>query len=170
MIFLDMDDVLVNFSQGYKNVSGLFPWETITPEERKIGKQHNNMSDPRAIRFWKPVIEERNFWLNLDWMADGRLLWKFFKRYRPVILTIPGQPLDVCKRQKTEWLHRNIGATYTIIFSDKKHELVSCDTDLLIDDSKQNVEAWCEAGGQAILHVNAMDTIYEFLKMESYHV
>src|SRR5690606_29700082 len=47
------------------------------------------------------VSNNFDFWVNLDWMSDGRQLWAYIQRHNPIILTGPQGPNS--KRGKLEW-------------------------------------------------------------------
>jgi hypothetical protein len=70
VIFCDMDGVLVDFDEGYKQLTG-------------VTTQHADSQGKNE--FWglfrdslkNKDISERSYWANLDWMSDGKQLWDY---------------------------------------------------------------------------------------------
>lgn len=167
-IYLDLDGVLVDFRAGAKAVAGG------TPSDFKRGP-----AQQAAIT--KIFDTSADFWANLHPVHDFEMLWNYVKKYNPHILSavpysndtnrvlsskstvyaqegkwawvkkftnIPRDRVNVVQRQ-----HKSNFAT-----SAKNGHVVS---NLLIDDTAQNVNEWRSNRGVAILHVSAADTIQQ---------
>lgn len=182
-IYCDMDGVLVNFQKGLpeyvndflgradprrmspktlKNVnkavqelsgdfeSGEIPDMTFKDFEKSAGKKKL-----RNLSYALIKKADVDFWLNLEWMPDGKQLWAYIKKYNPTILSSPvGEA-----RGKIEWCKRNLGIPENrIILSHDKHEYARYNT-ILIDDMEKNTVPFGEKGGIPILHKSAASTI-----------
>jgi len=148
-IYCDMDGVLVDFDNGFKKVSGLLPKEYVT-------KYSNNA-------FWKVIRDTKNYWLNLEWIKDGRKLWSYIKKYNPIILTTPGGDIEECKQQKTKWIQKELG-NIMIVFSDSKENYANSNSILIDDNFEKNISPWITKGGIGILHKNTKSTIQQLQK------
>lgn len=142
-IFCDMDGVLVDFIRGYYELTG----RDIT------GQYHTDK------RFWEPIdAEGYKFWVRLNWTSDGKVLWDYIKKYNPELLSSPSIQND-SRVGKHDWVKRELPGVHLILRSaSKKQEFASPDT-ILIDDRESNIEQWAAAGGIAIMHTSAKDTI-----------
>jgi hypothetical protein len=88
VIFCDMDGVLVDFDEGYKQLTG-------------VTTQHADSQGKNE--FWglfrdslkNKDISERSYWANLDWMSDGKQLWDYISPYNPYVLTAPSVNFDI---------------------------------------------------------------------------
>ena len=70
-IYCDMDGVLVDFDQGYKDLTGI-----TTKEADAQGKES----------FWEPIAKAgAGFWIRLKWMPDGQQLWDYINQYNPIL-------------------------------------------------------------------------------------
>ena len=146
-LFLDLDGVLVDFEKGVRFHTGLSPDE----------------QTPRQM--WSVLARAKNFYVNLNWMEDGKKLWGNTKSFNPVILT--GLPLGTwAEPQKREWCRRELGRDIKVICgkSRDKHLLawdylhengLSHRLPLLIDDRLKTKFDWEESGGKYILHFSA---------------
>jgi len=165
-IFLDMDGVLTDFEKSFKKLVA----EDLSTEEyeEKYG------SNP----FWGIISEKgEEFWANMEWMADGKILWNYFKKYDPIILSAPSRD-DTSKTGKVKWLEKNIpdlknhyvqtkarrggDKVSHVILNNMKYRYATGPEDILIDDKSKNIRAWEEAGGTGILHKSANDTIQKY--------
>jgi hypothetical protein len=152
-IFLDMDGVLTDFRKAVQALG----------EEPALGLAPDASGPVKQVMY--DAIEKAGepFWSQMPWKEDGQKLWEVFKKYDPVILSAPGL-FTAAKSGKLQWIRDNIPGT-PIYFSDSKSEFVDrYETSILIDDMKNNVEAWKEVGGVGILHTDADATEKEFLE------
>ena len=151
-IFCDMDGVLVDFDKGYKDLTGK-------------DTKHHDVQDKNE--FWRLLdksleekgLEEYDYWVNLPWMPDGKLLWNYISPYKPYILTAPS--LDPgSKIAKREWVERELPEAKNVYF--RRAQLkpnFSGKNRILIDDREDTIESWIAQGGIGIHHTSAANTI-----------
>jgi hypothetical protein len=146
-----MDGVIVDFEDGYEKLTG------------KNIKGNHVKGD---ADFWQPITDAgANFWINLDWMPDGEQLWKYIKNYSPSILSAPSREKS-SRVGKEIWIRTNIPGTELILKpAPEKQELAEPNA-ILIDDRKDNIQQWKDAGGIGILHTSANDTIKQLQKLK----
>jgi len=151
-IFCDLDGVLVDFSDGYKKLTGI----------DLNGKHLNDES------FWNPINNAGyDFWINLKWMPDGKDLWNVISKHNPIILSAPSRSND-SRIGKIDWVKRELPGTQIILRSAKRKREFASPNSILIDDRIDNIDGWIEDGGEGILHTSAENTI-KILK-EKYNV
>jgi len=149
-IFVDMDSVLVDFNKGYSKLTGI----DMTGEFRDDDE------------FWDPINRAGyDFWINLQWMPDGKKLWNYVSKYNPEILSAPSRQ-DDSRVGKHAWIKREIPGAHLILRTAKNKKEFACPHCILIDDRPQNIESWKEAGGIAILHTSADDTIKQLKNLK----
>jgi hypothetical protein len=152
-IFLDMDQVLVDFYGGTKAVLG-YDWETKTGDP--IGEAGRN----------KQIVGP-TFWQNLPPMPDYLHLIEFVRVYDPYILSAtPCWEDPYVYIGKRAWIQQYVGIpqerVHIVHKSEKKNFAVHGNIpNLLIDDREDNVQHFIEAGGHGILHTSANNTIRE---------
>ena len=151
-VFLDMDGVLVDFQKGVNQILGLaidhywgvVQWNWLT----KHGFTNDDLF--RAVR-------TKDFWVNLDWMPDGRALFEVITKWwkAPYLVTIPiSESRGEYGKQK--WVESNLPERFwnrlIIMGWGTSKALLARDSNcLLIDDKEENCEAFIRAGGSAIL-------------------
>lgn len=147
--YCDMDGVLVNFNKGYLDLTGI----DITGNHRSDSK------------FWQPLDAAGvEYWENLEWMPDGRALWDYIKKYSPDLLSSPSRE-NSSRVGKNKWVQRELPGVHLILrSSDKKQEFATPES-ILIDDREQNIQQWRQAGGIAIHHTSANDTIEQLKQL-----
>jgi cytidyltransferase-like protein len=149
-IYCDMDGVIVDFEDGYEKLTG-----------KNIKGNHVKGDGD----FWQPITDAgANFWINLDWMPDGEQLWKYIKNYSPSILSAPSREKS-SRVGKEIWVRNNIPGTELILKpAPEKQELAEPNA-ILIDDRKDNIQQWKDAGGIGILHTSANNTIKQLQEL-----
>ncbi len=149
-IYLDMDGVIVDFDGGI--------------EQLGIGDVENNSAE-----WWEAITKAGvKFWLDLEWLKDGKKLYKYVKKFNPVILSAHSRDKATCIKGKKGWLKNNIGikqANRSIICWAKQKKLYANENAILIDDRLANVKMWRAAGGIAIRHLNTKTTIARLKKI-----
>jgi hypothetical protein len=142
-IYCDMDGVLVDFDKGYLKLTG-----------HKLNGEHR--SDDH---FWDPINDAGyDFWINLEWMNDGKRLWNYIKKYNPEILSAPSRQNE-SRVAKHNWVERELPGTHLILRSAKHKKDFAGPKNILIDDRIDNIQGWRDAGGIGIHHVSAKHTI-----------
>ncbi len=144
-IYCDMDGVLVDFKKGYKELTNIDTSVYVKGDKT----------------FWAPVDKEGpQWWANLDWMPDGKILWRYIKRYKPYMLSSPSQSIS-SRVGKEVWCKINITNQYKELLLYPRHEkqLFSGKNNILIDDMEQTTKEWEKQGGIGIHHTSAENTI-----------
>ena len=191
IIFCDMDGVLVNWSKGaaerisndkvildrlnkinfkvdWENFSGYDVEKGLTEYNIEVrGMQANKAKRAAKGRFWKPFRGEVDWWADLEWMPDGKILWSFLlglkdrgKISELNILTSPAAD-PACPIGKNKWLETHgLAAQVDNIYIDTdKSQYAKGPNDILVDDTKKKIDGWTAAGGTGILHVNSHTSI-----------
>lgn len=144
-----MDDVLVDFNKGYYDLTGI-----------DLTGTYRNDTD-----FWEPIDREGyNFWVGLEWKKDGKKLWSYIKKYKPILLSAPSSK-DESRVGKADWVKRELQNNRLILRSAKNKKEFADEYSILIDDRYENIQGWIEAGGIGILHTSTASTIKELRKL-----
>jgi FMN phosphatase YigB (HAD superfamily) len=144
-IYCDLDGVLVDFNKGYFELTG-----------HKLDGIYRTDTN-----FWDPINQAGyDFWINLDWMPDGKELWSYIKKYKPELLSAPSRHPS-SRVAKYDWVNRELQGVHLILRSAKHKKDFASPTSILIDDRVDNIADWVGAGGIGILHKNAEDTILQ---------
>lgn len=142
-IYCDMDGVLVDFDKGYLELTG-----------HELDGSHRSDTD-----FWDPInAAGYDFWMNLEWMKDGKELWSYIEKYNPELLSAPSRQNE-SRVAKHDWVKKELPGVQLILRSAKHKKDFAGPNNILIDDRIDNVNGWVEAGGIGILHTSANDTI-----------
>jgi hypothetical protein len=170
VIFCDMDGVLVDFDEGYKELTG-------------VTTQHADSQGKNE--FWglfrdslkNKDIPERSYWANLDWMSDGKQLWDYISPYNPYVLTAPSVNFDIpfeerykvenneSMQGKTEWVQRLPNMRKIYFRSATRKADFAGPNKILIDDRKDTIDSWNANGGIGILHTSTANTIKQLQEL-----
>lgn len=153
-VHLDMDGVLSDFRKAAIELHG--------PNYEKLGRTN-------PVAFWRPITKQiDNFFSHLDPLPDALELYDFVSTIPDIDIKIltalprpEGKAITVAQ-DKTDWIHRHIDdklEVITVIGGKNKSKYCNAVNDILIDDTKRNLDAWEEAGGIGILHTSASETI-----------
>jgi PAS domain-containing protein len=148
-VYCDMDGVLTDFNKSYEKLTGI-----------DIGGQHFTSED-----FWNPINDAGyDFWINMEWLEDGKTLWNRIKKYNPELLSAPSRQSH-SRIGKSDWVKRELdGVVLNLRYS--KHKKDFADTNhILIDDRLENILSWVDAGGIGIHHMTLEDTINKLEKL-----
>lgn len=109
-IFCDLDGVLVDFNQGYKDLTGI----DLNKDE------HRNDS-----KFWEPIENAGyDFWVNLKWIEpDGHILWEHISKYNPTLLSAPSRQVE-SRIGKMDWVNRELPGVPLILRSAKHKKIL----------------------------------------------
>jgi hypothetical protein len=149
-LFLDCDGVLADFDKGATAILGASPAEF----QKRQG----------SGEFWKRLARARNFYGELEEMADAQQLFQAVKHLNPTILT--GLPLGKwAAPQKEEWSAKHFPGVpiITTMARQKHHHMKS--GDVLVDDRENHRQLWEDAGGIFIHHKNAEDTLRQLARI-----
>lgn len=150
-VFLDMDEVLVDFNKGVFRVFDLpYQYKTFFPEYHyfaKIGQTTESLAKYCTFDFWE----------KLEWMQDGHeILRAVTKKFdtKNIWLLTTFMPSNESPGGKMMWLEKQLpvysNRVILIPFGVPKSLLARPDT-LLIDDKDKNIDEFVAAGGQGIL-------------------
>lgn len=155
-IFLDADGVICDFDKAYLELTG----KNIKGE---INTKKRNKEENAA--FWAPIEAAGiPFWFNLEFSDDGRALWRYVKKYDPVILSSPS------KRKESEigkklWVKKHLLGTELILCPAEEKCKYAHPNAILIDDRVSNIDDWIKAKGIGILFKSAHQSIKELKKL-----
>lgn len=155
LIFVDLDGVLVDLVGGLSQRVGkdLTDRNLFELEYRKFVKE----TEPWALS---------QFWSKLPPTPDCEKLWSAFKGYKPLILSSVSGCINAVYGKEL-WCWTNLGIPSDRVFLSQKSPdkaLYASKKSLLIDDYEKNIIGFREAGGMAIHHKNADETIELFNK------
>jgi hypothetical protein len=159
-VYLDMDGVLADFDQRFRDISGMEPKEF----ENKYGTK----------AFWNLIDEENKikFWVGIPVMSGAADLVNAVKDYNYELLTSPS-----AKKQsylgKILWVKNHTGDVFPskprINFKKAKEKhLVKpqlAKTDILIDDREDTIGRWNAAGGTGIVYKNISQVLNDLGKL-----
>jgi hypothetical protein len=159
-VYLDMDGVLADFDQRFRDISGMEPKEF----ENKYGTK----------AFWNLIDEENKikFWVGIPAMPGAADLVNAVKDYNYELLTSPS-----AKKQsylgKILWVKNHTGDVFPskprINFKKAKEKhLVKpqlAKTDILIDDREDTIGRWNAAGGTGIVYKNISQVLNDLGKL-----
>lgn len=148
-IYLDMDGCLTNFPKAVEDLG-----KGTIDELNEKGDAH----------FWSVINKAGlKFWSEMEWMPDGKKLWKFIKKYNVKILSSPASSQE-SKVGKGVWVRKNLSPYVELILDRHKHQYANSKS-ILVDDMETNTKPWVDAGGIAILHKSARVTIAKLKKL-----
>jgi hypothetical protein len=179
-IFCDMDGVLVDLIGGVGKAIYADPPEDAS--EKYIKTQHKAMEalegkplksenlDKNSPFFKKEVrtflyrvmMNNRHFWMDLNWLPGGKELWNYIEKYDPIILSKPTDLQAVIGKKK--WVKDNLGLSkerVQIRYDKSPYATYNGKTGILIDDFKKNTTKFEAAGGRTVLYTNLPDAIKE---------
>lgn len=147
-----MDGVISDWELQFKRYSGGVPVATYDAEHGK-----NN-----RFKFVDKNCPE--YYATMPWMKDGKLLYNFVKELPVEILS--HAPTKLAYIGKKQWLaNNNVDIKANLVpHRNLKAKFANADS-ILIDDREDNVNDFIQAGGKAILHKNAVDTINQLKEM-----
>ena len=146
-IYCDMDGVLTDFEKQFT--------DSISPWKPKQFIDKNGMDE-----FWKEIDNRGvGFWVGMKWMEDGKELFEFLKNYKNVELLSSPSLSENSRLGKRLWVKNNkLGVKLNLEYSKNKQKH-SAPNHILIDDRKDIIERWEDAGGVGILHTSTKNTI-----------
>ena len=150
-IFCDMDGVLCDFDRRFEQFGSMKPKEY----EAKYGTN----------KFWELIDKVgEQFWSKMSWMSDGKQLWIYISKYKPVLLSAPSMNPS-SRYGKHLWVNENLPGTKLILAKREKKKNYSGKNQILIDDRPDNINDWVYEGGIGILHTSTQQTIKDLQKL-----
>ncbi len=145
-IFVDIDGVVGDFDNSVKSLFGSYP--------KELGDDV----------LWPLIVNTPNFWRNLPLMEDAMILWEAVRDHNPIFLTgCPKSDYERAEQDKRWWVRHHFGDVPVITcLSREKPMHMRQQRDILIDDFMSNIKRWEKAGGRAIYHLSAEQTIPRF--------
>jgi hypothetical protein len=126
--------------------------------ERRLGFRPGDPAADTAA-MWAWVAATPGFWEGLDLLPGAMELWEFVRPYAPSFLTGVGSDPAACRAgKKAFFLERFRCRAAVVVESSRKAEFCR-PGDILVDDSRKNVDAWEAAGGIGVLHADAASTV-----------
>ena len=161
-IYFDMDGVLADFEKGVRDLCRL---EALSQNGRRDPALDDLM--------WERIREAGNFYDRLDLMPGAKEMFDaVYGKYgdRCEILTgIPREERRIvtAEQDKRDWMRHLLSEDVKVNAVCRRHKQRYCtgpDT-VLIDDLEKNIREWKDAGGTAILHVSAEQTMAELKRL-----
>lgn len=146
-IFVDEDDVLAEFYGTAATILGA-PFQSLSP----------------AVR-WGRLEQVPNLFLHLPVREDALELWKGLQgRGRLHVLTAAPRPtglLHTAPADKEAWIRRHICATTPVLVAESGLHKTrwAHPRAVLIDNLERNTDAFIAAGGRAVVHTSAANTL-----------
>ena len=153
-LFVDLDGTLTAFD---KAVTKLGPTAA-------AGLGENATQADKQIMY--DAIEKAGepFWADMEWLPEGKELWKIVEKFHPVLLSSPGK-FQYAPSGKQAWVNNNLPGISLFLTDSKSEYIDPYDMSVLIDDNRNNIGAWEEMGGEGILHTSTSDTERKFLEL-----
>ena len=146
-----MDGVIVDWESAFKKLSGGTSSDSYEYEHGKDARHKLTYENSPS------------FYENMDWMDDGKELFNYLKNLNTEILSHSEgvSPDDTrSKEGKLIWLkNNNVKLKPNLVLNRSDKSSFASPDAILIDDREDNVNEFINAGGKAILHKNAKDTI-----------
>jgi hypothetical protein len=150
-IFLDMDGVLVNFDEQFKELTGEYP------------KQYEQTHTPDE--FWGEIDGAGvGFWRGMKWMPGGQELYNRASQFDHVLLSSPSRS-ETSKIGKRLWRRDKTPDTKLILARSYNKKNYAAPNHILIDDREDNIQQWVSAGGIGILYKSAEQVNKELDKL-----
>lgn len=165
VIYCDMDGVLVDFDAGVKQTLPHVQTEEVSPYKYTLDTED-----------WRTIDSTPYWWYNLKPEKDFKELWSFIGKHNVFILSaIPhtrggSSNPDAVRKQKIMWCKKWLGISERrVIISERQlkklYAKVNGVPNILIDDTRLNIDEWKQAGGFPVHHKSASGTIRELKKI-----
>jgi len=192
-LFNDLDGVYVNWNKGYIETLQAKDPEIIQATGYDITKDSPRVFEDKLFqyyitrtenpkkarskakaRLWKVIHGDFNWWVNLEWMPDGKELFEYGLNLKKTgkikelnILSSPSSD-PVCEPGKRAWLDKH-GITKhfdkIIIFKDK-YKYCEGPQDILVDDTPKKTTEWANlSGGTPVFHTSTVNSITQLEKI-----
>lgn len=155
-IYVDIDGVLADFDAGIFDLMG----------ERIPSPASKEFESRMFAALKQHTADGQLFWETLDKLKDADMLWRYVKRYNPIVLSSIGDQ-DAADGQKRRWIAKHFGRNTRVelVRTSAEKAKYATSTSILIDDRSKSIDPWVSAGGIGILHTSASNTITELKKL-----
>lgn len=147
-LYVDMDGVIANFDEHYINTFGHHP--------RDAGGNTEQADE----NMWFNILGKPKFFRNLPLFPGAVEFFRKIEHLNPTMLTsCPHKDKAVYKTiavEKREYVREHLSTQVTVLpmlHGDCKWLFMHQPGDILIDDWKDNIQHWNEAGGIGIKHI-----------------
>lgn len=175
-LYLDMDGVLMDFDRALIE-NGLFVWNLQAGNRtyHHLPREEWTMDEKEHDADVSKLMAREDFWTGIKPMTDAYILWDYCRGFHGVeILTARPQNDKAAERvskAKIGSIHKHFDSTFPVEHINiclRKEKKNFAQGNILVDDLPGNCKDWCEAGGHAILHTDALSTIK--ILQELFHV
>ena len=150
-IYLDMDGVLVDFDQQFKDLTGMMP--------REFESKHGSTG------FWEAIDKAGvGFWRGMSWMPGGEALYNRASQFDHELLSSPSRS-ELSKIGKRLWRRDKTPNTKLTLSRSYLKKNYAAPNHILIDDREDNIQQWRDAGGIGILYKSAEQVNAELDKL-----
>jgi len=150
-IYLDMDGVLVDFDQQFKDLTGMMP--------REFEAKHGSTG------FWEAIDKAGvGFWRGMSWMPGGEALYNRASQFDHELLSSPSRS-ELSKIGKRLWRRDKTPSTKLTLSRSYLKKNYAAPNHILIDDREDNIQQWRDAGGIGILYKSAEQVNAELDKL-----
>ena len=150
-IYLDMDGVLVDFDQQFKDLTGMMP--------RKFEAKYGSTG------FWEAIDKAGvGFWRGMSWMPGGEALYNRASQFDHELLSSPSRS-ELSKIGKRLWRRDKTPNTKLTLSRSYLKKNYAAPNHILIDDREDNIQQWRDAGGIGILYTSANQVNAELDKL-----
>lgn len=151
-VFLDMDGVIADFTEGVNRVMGIEVCPYTNPENFGIYNHYKVLGISPKV-FWSHLTSE--FFENLKKTVDADEIVDYLERRfgRENICILSSPPSDPTTMVgKHKWLYKHFPQYGRQFFFGTKKGFAAHKGSLLVDDADYNIKEFSEAGGQSILY------------------
>ena len=146
-----------NLRRGVEKIISIdWKWTEKNPKYQKSLDYINDM-----------VSNNVEFWATLNPMPDYNRLWSYISQYNPIVLSHPWD--NASAEGKRIWVREILQPQpQGVILTGRKHVYATNEDgtpNILIDDFEKYTIPWESAGGIAILHTSADETIAKLEEM-----
>ena len=140
--------------------------------EKATGKSKAEWLKIPSSRKWDTVLDYPNFWANMPWLGQGKVMYNFVKKYNPHILSAYMEKTHDpnCIPGKSAWVRKNLGMSGGRVNLVRRREKQNFATNqgqpcILIDDYDKNTSQFTARGGIGITFRSASQTISQLKKL-----
>lgn len=156
VFYFDMDGVLADFKRGVKEICGITP-----------PMQDASMTKEDDDAMWEKIREADHFYAKLPLMPRAKELFSYvYSNYGSncrILTAVPKPKRNIPEagEDKIQWAHEQLSEDIeiNIVLKEEKKNYCEGKHCILIDDYKENIEAWEAMGGTGILFVDAEKTL-----------